>query len=273
MVVYKKYGEVFKNIRQQKGFKLTSFEHISAAALCKFERGISLLKFDKLLSVLNKVSITLGEYEKCLNNYDLDEHEILIQNTIISIVLNNKDELPKAYKEALILKEQYLALAIKGQYTKLNIVEREKLNDYFEQIITWRYIDLYTLHLSLDWLEVSQILFIVEGFFVSNNIKMLNSLEHRIRIVLIVCRASMILISKGYMEKSQDLLNYISQKDFKHTMFTKNTVNFLKGFWEHQFGTKEKGIALMKTSLNNFDLLSYSEISTYYKHLYEKYSN
>jgi Rgg/GadR/MutR family transcriptional activator len=274
MTIYKKYGDTLRKLRKQRGLKLTSFEHVgvSSAALCKFERGLSFLKFDKLLMVLSELSITLSEYEKCLNDYTLDRHEELIQKNIVAVISNNIEEFYVLYKEALQIKEQYLALAIKGLYAQLSVTEREILGEYFEQIFYWRYTDLYTFYLSLDWLDVSQILFLVEDFFVSRT-EVFCSLEHRIRTTHIVCRASMILISKGYKDRACYLLSYLRQKSYKHTMFTKNVMNFVHGFWETKFGDKEKGMLAIKAALKNFDLLSFLGVSDYYIRLYEKYSN
>lgn len=275
MVVYKKYGEVFKKFRKQRGFKLTSFESIgiSAAALCKFERGISLLKFDKLVLALSELSITLAEYEKSLSDYDLDIHEELIREIILAGVLgnNNSETLFRLCEKAKQLRENYLALAIKGCYRPLTYEEVEILNDYFEHIAFWRYTDLYTLYLSLDKLEISQSLFLIEDFFVSHT-EVFNSLEHRIRLTQVICRFSMFLISKGYMEKAHYLLDYLQSKKYEHTMFTKNIMNFVVGYWESEFGETEQGLLLMRTSLEHFDLLSFPGISEYYKKLYEMYS-
>lgn len=273
MVVYKKYGEVFKKLRNQRGFKLTSFEHlgISPAALCKFERGVSLLKFDKLILALEELSITLSEYEKCLNDYNLDTHELLIQRIIISTVSKKLEQLPSLYDEALDLREKYLAIAIKGIYSTLTFEEKEMVADYLEQVVYWRYTDLYTFYLSLDWLELSQISFIIEGFFIDNT-EVFNSLEHRNRVTHIICHASMIYVSKGYAGIAEHLLSYVTCKDYKHTMFTKNMVNFTRGFWQAEFGEKEKGRNVMQNALKTFDLLSFPGISDYYRELCRKYS-
>ena len=274
MVVYKKYGETFKKLRKQRGFKLTSFEHlgISSAALCKFEKGNSLLKFDRLILALEELSITLSEYEKCLNDYELDDHELLIQKLIMATVKGDLKEVSELYNEATVIREQYLALAVKGVYSNLTQEEKEELVDYFERIKFWRYTDLYTFYLSLSWLELSEISFVIEGFFTANT-EVFNSLEHRNRVTHIICYAVMIFISKGYVTKSEFLLSKVLCENYKHTMFTKNAVNFVKGFWESEFGKKEQGIQSMKDALNNFELLSIPGISSYYKRLYEKYSN
>lgn len=273
MAVYKKYGATFRKLRKQRGFKLTSFEDvgISSASLCKFERGISLLKFDKLVLALGELSITLSEYEKCLNNYELDSHELLIQKVIIAIVSDRVEELPDAYREAIKIREDFFALAIKGVYSDLSIDDKDALTDYLESVVFWRYTDLYTFHLCLDWMELPQIYFIIEGYF-TNNLEIFNSLEHRNRVSHIICHTAMIYISKGYSEKAQHVLGYIRGKGYKHTMFTKNMMNFVIGFWESEFGTREYGVFMMKESLKTFDLLSFPGMSDYYRRLYKKYS-
>ena len=181
------------------------------------------------------------------------------------------NDLPDLYKEAMNLREVYLGIAIKGMYSKLSTDEKDLVIDYLEEVTFWRYTDLYTLHLSLKWLELPQISFIIEGVFLSNS-EVFNSLEHRNRVTHIICHASMIYASKGYAEISQHLLSYVLDKDYKHTMFTKNLVDFYTGFWESEYGEKEKGIKSMKRALDIFDSLSFPGISNYYNRLYEKYS-
>lgn len=272
-MVYEKYGKTFKKLRKQRGFKLTSFKKlgISPSALCKFERGISLLKFDKLVMALSELSITLSDYEKCLNDYDLDNHELLIQNIIISICKKDLEKISAMYEEALKIGEQYLAIAVKSNYSELNFEEREKVYVYFEQISFWRYTDLYTFYLFLDLLEAPQISFVITGFF-SINSEVFNSIEHRNRVTHIICKAAMIFISNGYKEKSMKLLGYVLYKEYKHTMYTKNLLNFVLGFWEIEFGEKRKGFELMGEALKLFDLLSFPGVSDYYMELYNRYS-
>ncbi|MBW9297702.1 MAG: helix-turn-helix domain-containing protein [Pseudolactococcus raffinolactis] len=78
-MIYKKYGETFLRLRKQNGFNLIFFEQlgISKSSLGKFERGESMLGFDKLTTALQVLSVTLGEYENLLNDFELDIHELL----------------------------------------------------------------------------------------------------------------------------------------------------------------------------------------------------
>ena len=154
-MIYKKYGETFLRLRKQKGFNLIFFEQlgISKSSLGKFERGESMLGFDKLTTALQVLSVTLGEYENLLNDFELDIHELLIQKIITAHALNQPQKMSELYQEACEIDEVYLALAIKGEYDSLTFDELGALIDYFENIEVWRDIDLSTLYLSLKHLK------------------------------------------------------------------------------------------------------------------------
>ena len=57
------------------------------------------------------------------------------------------------------------------------------------------------------------------------------------------------------------------KKEYTHTMFTKNMVNFVVGFWEVEFGNREKGVLAMEEALKTWKQLSYPGISNYYYRL------
>lgn len=275
MAIYKKYGETFKKLRLQKNLKLSSFSYlgISPAALCKFENGKSMLKFDKLCLALNELSVTLSEYEKCLNQYDLAHHEQCIQFVNIARMENDITKLKSCYEEAQKLEENMFALGIKSLYEPLTVEETDELSFYFDHITLWRYIDLYTLDLTLDQLRPRQLIYLLEGFFLdSEQGYTLNSLEHRIRFTHVLCRAIIILSFHRYKEVTEHFLNCIHPKTFLHTMFTTNLYNFAKGYWKMTFEDNEQGKKEMELALNKFKTLSYPVIVKYYKQVLETYS-
>lgn len=106
-MIYKKYGQTFKQLRTQKKIKLNHFENlgISSSALCKFENGYSMLKFEKLIPALEKLSITLHEYENFLNNWQDSKSDTLIQNVKTAVMINDLKALPNFYQEALEMDE------------------------------------------------------------------------------------------------------------------------------------------------------------------------
>lgn len=273
MAIYKKYGETFKKLRLQKNLKLSSFSYlgISPAALCKFENGKSMLKFDKLCLALSELSVTLSEYEKCLNQYDLAHHEQYIQTVGIARMENNIPTLKSCYKDAQEIEENMFALAIKSLYTSLTIEEIDELSSHFEHITLWRYIDLYTLDLTLDQLRPRQLIYLLEGFFLdSEQSDVLNSLEHRIRFTHVLCHAILILSFHRHKNVTEHFLKCLHPQKFLHTMFTTNLYNFTKGYWKMIFENNEQGQQEMERALHNFEMLSYPTVANYYKQIYKQ---
>ncbi|WP_242328051.1 Rgg/GadR/MutR family transcriptional regulator [Lactococcus lactis] len=272
-MIYKKYGQTFKQLRTQKKIKLNHFENlgISSSALCKFENGYSMLKFEKLIPALEKLSITLHEYENFLNNWQDSKSDALIQNVKTAVMINDLKALPNFYQEALEMDEFFLALSIKNCYSALNDLEIEKLIDYLEEIKLWRYIDLFTLYLSLDFLKPSQIPFIIENFYLTNN-EIFNSYEENNKLAEIVCQATMIFISSGYKELSDHFLKYLWLHQKNHSMYVRNFYFFVRGYWISEFEQKDKGINCMKHIIKILEFLDYPNIANYYKQLYKKYS-
>lgn len=276
MAIYKKYGETFKMLRLQKDLKLSSFTYlgISPAALCKFENGKSMLKFDKLCLALSELSVTLSEYEKCLNKFNLAHHEQCIQDTMIARMENDISKLTSCYEEAQALEENMFALGIKSLYEPLTIEEIDELSFYFDHINIWRYIDLYTLDLTLDKLRPRQLIYLLEDFFLeSNQSHTLNSLEHRTRFIHVLCRSIIILSFHRYEEITKYFLNSIHPKVFLHTMFTTNLYNFTQGYHKMIFEHKEQGEKEMEIALDNFKSLSFPGLADYYRQFLEIYGN
>ena len=68
-MVYKKYGEVFKKLRKQAAISLLEFEKlgISSSTVSDFERGKSMMSFEKVDICLQLIGVSLEEYENFLN--------------------------------------------------------------------------------------------------------------------------------------------------------------------------------------------------------------
>ncbi|WP_242328047.1 Rgg/GadR/MutR family transcriptional regulator [Lactococcus lactis] len=276
MKLYSKYGTVFKKLRKQREFSLTSFTDlgISSAMLCKFENGKTMIKLDRLVLALSRMSVTLSEYEKFLNNYELDIHEQLVKETIIILMCKKYDKLPDICNEALELNEKIYSIAVKAQYSSISKIEFEKVCDYFEEIKFWRYIDLYSLYLLIDQLKPRQISYILEGFFNQEDFSPVsNSFEHNIRLAHIVSKSVLYLSCKGHEKLAKHFLNYIQPENFFHTMYTKNLFMFVKGCWNAKFINSEEGKEEMEQALNIFKTISSPEIANYYADLYKKYQS
>lgn len=276
MRIYSKYGRVFKILRSQREIKLAAFTHlgISPATLSKFENGKTMIKLDKLVSALDEMSISLGEYERFLNNFETILDDSLMQKTISAWILNDSSTLDTLYEEALHQKENACALALKSLNKKIEPEEIEWLYEYFDGIQFWRKIDLYSLYLTLDYFKERQLLYLLDIFFVDNFYKkMANSIEYNAEFVHVICKAVFIFSFKGRKETARHFLDYISPKIFSHTMYTKNLYDLTTGYWNVVFGNPKQGKEKMDRAISIAEILCDSTILRYYKHISEKYLN
>ena len=271
-MTYKKYGKAFRTIRNQRAFKLTSFENvgISKSALSKFERGQSMLKFDKLILALNELSVTLAEYEQYLNDFQLNAHEQLLQNIAQSLYMDSKNYFPQYRIEALRLNEIQLAIALKSTYSSVTLLEIELLLEHFETLRFWRYTDFYILYLSLDFFDVKSITYIIEGILFSNH-PAFESLTYRICFYLVAYRAIAILISRNRKDTAQYIFNSIDNSSYPHTMFTSNLRKLSNGLFIAKFENKNDGILQMQEAFDNIQYLHGTALSNYYRQMYTTY--
>ena len=85
------YGKKLKEIRLFKGFTLEEASKgiLTKSGLSKFERGETSITFDKLLRILNRLSISIEEYDFYCNNSQLSDFDFLIQKVETAYVANN----------------------------------------------------------------------------------------------------------------------------------------------------------------------------------------
>lgn len=277
MEINKRYGKVFKALRRQRNLKLTAFEStgISPATISNFENGKTMISFEKLRALLSILSVSLCEYltytEGCTSKPLSHDKQLLlkIKNSIINDTYSDFD----SYQlEALKLQEYFLYLSLKGTQTSLDLDEIGELSEYFDQIEHWRMTDLYTLYLSINRLKPRQSSYILEGFFMEEE-GYSYSYIHESCIFQITFHTICCLISKNHSESAKHFINYLYSRYLSHTMYTRNSLNFIEGLWIAKFKDEIVGRNQLNDALNIFEQLEDPEIVSYYKRLYDKFLN
>lgn len=275
MTIDKKYGTVFRDLRKQRGFKLTSFQEngISPASISNFENGKTRIAFDKLEVLLHIMSITLEEYLTYTDERNDDtifHHENLIQNIINTIFNDTHSDFETYQLEAIHLQEYFLYLALKGTKSPLKLDELGELSDYLDKIKYWRIADLCTLYLSIDHLKPRQTTYILEGFFMGEGHY---SYSAELFFFHIVCHVISSLILTNNQENAKHFINYLSYQNYEHhTMYTRNLLCFIRGYWVAKFENHTKGINQLKNALDIFEKLESPTIAGYYRRLLDKFS-
>ena len=275
MTVDKKYGRIFKQLRKQRELKITAFQEygISPATISKFENGKTRVSFDKFQIMLRTLSVTLGEYltfEGDLTDKNFYRHERLLDNIATAVLKGDSSEFKSCQSEAIKLQEYHLSLALKGMQSPLELDEIGTLSEYFDQIKYWRNADLFTFYLSTDQLKLRQSVYILEGFFIGKE-GYVYSAEYDLSFFHIACHVISSLIKIGNPEMAQHFMRYLSARKYTHTMYTKNLLAFVEGYWIAKFQNKENGIQQLKNSLNVFKQLQDPIVFQFYERLFNKY--
>ena len=266
MGVYKKYGEVFRGLREQNNISMSSFGilGISKATLSNFELGKSMMGFDKVLCALEFMGISLEEFEYFLNNYSENEAKSIINDIEKATFQQDNSLLLKLYTNACESKLLIIALAVKSSCIGLSKEEISKMLDFFYHIDMWGEKELWLFYTVIDNFDTYDILLILEELTRDKN-KLLNLEKYSRRFILVCCKAATVLITRGYREYSEHILNRMIMFDHVVTMFQHNVYNFTIGLWEYKFEDKELGQNLVEASLKVFKELALPEVFNYYE--------
>ncbi|MDG4984965.1 Rgg/GadR/MutR family transcriptional regulator [Lactococcus lactis] len=270
-MIYRKYGETFRRIREQSHLSLSDFSSIgiSKGALSNFERGKSMMNFEKVTSALQIMGVSLEDFEAFLNDYSLNEPDFLIQEIEKATAAEDKNQLLKLIKVSENQNFSHIALAAKSSLRVLTTEEIEEITDYLYEIDIWSYRELCIFYLTMENLSTRDILYILDLFLAPGH-SFLNSRKYQGYLLQACCRAVTVFSSRGYREYGEYILNKIEQYELVNSMFLRNLRNITRGYWIYCFVDKEEGNQLMLSALSIFEAVSTPDNFNYYKHRYEK---
>lgn len=270
-MVYKKFGYVFRQIREQKHIPLSDFSSIgiSKATLSRFERAETMMNFEKVVQALQLMGIGLEEYEYLLNDYAPIESEALLKEIETAFLKQDKKTLINLYKIALEAGYPYISLAAKASYTELSSENIDTITDYLYDIKVWGQTELYVFYFIMNKLNIRDILYILDLFLLEKKHKIFNSVKHLEIFACACCRAIAFLTSKGYQEYSAHILHRVESLELVQSMFLRNLLNLSKGFWTYRFKDEKTGNTMMLQALEIFHQIGSQEIARYYQQQYD----
>lgn len=270
-MVYKKFGYVFRQIREQKHIPLSDFSSIgiSKATLSRFERAETMMNFEKVVQALQLMGIGLEEYEYLLNDYAPIESEALLKEIETAFLKQDKKTLINLYKIALEAGYHYISLAAKASYTELSSENIDTITDYLYDIKVWGQTELYVFYFTMNKLNIRDILYILDLFLLEKKHKIFNSVKHLEIFACACCRTIAFLTSKGYQEYSAHILHRVESLELVQSMFLRNLLNLSKGFWTYRFKDEKTGNTMMLQALEIFHQIGSQEIARYYQQQYD----
>lgn len=270
-MVYKKYGVIFRKIREQKKLPLSIFTKvgISKPALSKFERGETMMSFENVVCGLQEMGVTLEEYENFLNGYTVGEEETLWEEIECAIFQENTKKLKELYNYTREAGFYFLSLVSKLGFNSLESQEIDEITDYLYEIDIWSLSDLRLFYFAMDNINIRDIIHIIGNFFPKGH-DLFNSKKYQNYFVRLCCRAVVHLVRLGYQEESRQLLEQMDIHALVRTMFQQNLKNLTEGYWTFRFKNSAEGKAQMLDSLEIFKKISsFAEYSYYLKRYYQ----
>lgn len=255
-------------MRRQRHIPLSSCP-VPSSTLSKFERGDTMISFDRLLDVLDVLGISLEELDLLLNGTNVSSHLFIMQEIDKIIVTQNFYMLPDLMNELKDNNFTYLAIGAQSIINPLNDLEQEKLLDYFYSLNFWFLSDLWMFGLTLKNFSVHEILYLVEEI-VKQSALILCSSNYKFFLVRALCEVSKHLTYLNQKEYSEYVLQKIETKKLisatlHSSMFLQNLYNLTYGYWIEKFQNHDIGKTTMDDALNIFSKLEPEEISNYYR--------
>lgn len=272
-MIYKKYGNTFRLLRNQKQLPLSNFSSIapSKSTISKFERGDTMMGFDKVLASLQILGVSLDEFEFLLNGFTLDDSKYLMQEIELAIIERNISRLQELNSIAKDSGLQYIALTAKVYFTSLDEQEIELITDYFFSLDVWLISDLWILSFTITQLDIHDSLHILDKLIADKD-NMMRSTTYGYYLVKVICDASLRLIKLGYKDYAKHLLDQIQNSSMikistHNFMFLRNLFDLTLGCWIFNFQERAKGKNMIEKSLRTFEEIGTSELADYYRNL------
>ena len=272
MVIYKKYGEVFRKIRIQESFPLSFFASvgISKSNLSDFETGKKMMSFDKVVIALQAMNFSLREFEDYLNDYSNCDIIDILYKIEDSYLLKDTDKLQELYGVLKINNLPYIALYIKILLNTATLDDLETLINFLHSIDAWGYKELSIFYITMSRMSPKEVITVLSSIK-QNSPGIYYSKEYNRLLTLVLCQACLLLSQQHYRQQSKKILDIIIQYELATTMFLKTILLGTKGVWTFHFDNMSKGINMIKDSLHIHELAGFPFVYAYYKKKYNQY--
>lgn len=258
-MIYKKYGEVFKTIRQQHGFALSYFESvgISKGMLSRFENGKSMLSFDKLILALQEMNMSLQIFLVFINNKVPDYVETKFKSIDTAYWNGNTKKLKEIYEEHIQyynpkegkfgIENYVIAFSAKAHFSPLKKDELEKIGSYLERVIVWSLYELNILLNLVEQLPLELLCKLMKKLIHDEEYRYIwTNAEFRLLIVRVIFRTSLRYIEVNMKNNSQSIIEQsrvlIPEDDFTCAIL----IRFAEGYWFYKYGNEILGNKIMK---------------------------
>ncbi|MBP1044591.1 helix-turn-helix domain-containing protein [Vagococcus sp. BWB3-3] len=240
------YGEYFRILRNEKRMTIldVSKDIISVGQLSKFERGVNEITISKFIKLLDRINITLEEFDLLCNNYEHSNLHQLVKDIRKSYTNRDTEELLRISMEELSKWETTGNVNNRYNHIMLSIMndelndrhttedsDIELLTDYLFSIDDWTYYEIVLFGNSISAIPIQTVILLSDEifhktkFFQSNN-------KHRQMVIHVLLNANLICLMNDEIEKSyqfqQEIDNLINSETY---LYEKNLLMYSEGLY------------------------------------------
>ncbi|MFC4651518.1 hypothetical protein ACFO26_01165 [Lactococcus nasutitermitis] len=280
MPVYRRYGEVFQLLREQRGYELESFENIeiNAYTLEKFEAGKVMLDFDKVDAALQMMHVPLYEFSHILDKGEDDYFSEIFAKVDMAYYAEDWGALRIIYEEAIPYDDfRLIAFAAKACYEKLSEEEIEEVSDFLFGVDIWTNMELFVLQYTVGQLAFSLLRSVWVDLLKDVSLFEDNR-DYRMRVVRTGAATCFAMIDLGnlsaarqFLDLSENLLR--STDEFTRCVykFAQNLVIYKQGKQQVTTENCESAQEKMKKVIEIFDFLGDKTLAQKFQNLYDRY--
>ncbi|MDR0200475.1 MAG: hypothetical protein LBI43_07925 [Streptococcaceae bacterium] len=274
-MIDKNYGEIFHAIRKQRGFKVMSFEPgVSKSAISRFEMGETALPIDKLVYALDKMKLSLAEFESFSNDFEASKHnEKLTQLYPLFYHLDAEGLL-----RLLGSKDWTFRLAAQALYNELTngkslrVGEQTQLMRYFLGLSDWGTYELTIAYATISQFSAGQIKMLFEK--IKDDTSYHNQIFHYgRRVSQIFLKGAFGLIIVDEEKSAREILDYTRQFTKKDDLFSLALLYFLEGCYTYHFdlARTREGLAQIREAMHIFTVLGSGHHAEFLRAMAQKY--
>lgn len=240
------YGNFFRELRNEKRMSIIEVSEgiLSVGQLSKFERGLNDVSLSKFVKLLNRINITLEEFDLLCNNYEKSNLQQIVKQIRKAYTNRDTEELLRLSNEEYSKWQQTGNINNRYNYLMISIMndelndcktvkdeDVELLTDYLFAIDDWTYYEIVLFGNSISAIPIQTVIILSEEisrktkFFQSNN-------EHRKMIIHILLNANLICLLNDKIDQSYQFQQEIDQLINSQTyLYEKNLLMYSEGLY------------------------------------------
>lgn len=282
------YGEEFKKIRLEKQLTIaeTASGIMSISLLSKFERGLCEITVSKFVNILERVNVTLSEFDIIVNNFEKSRMNKLLDS--LKNAYSNKDyekvedivnsELD-LWKESQNIRHRYNYIMLSIVYDELtnrkttSQSDIELLTDYLFSIEDWTHYELILYGNSVAGLKFDAMM-LLSNELIRKTRYFQNNETHRKMIAHTLLNSAIVCLMENELEKSLKFQNDVrTLLSTDYYLYERNVLLYCKGVYLYKKGDTVKGQQKIDTAIYIFKQLDIGNLAANFAEFFEEVKN